>query len=147
MLSSTCVWSLCQRSQDRARRDWCCLQLLGLPRRQDLAHGDRGRRYMKLEAALLCLPSRGSAPDRGLWVFAAEVYASKVQTCRSSAVRRTRMLGLGWIVLDASSQAKTGQYIGIWQTKRSVCEVVLDDALPWRGDSWIAVADVDLPIY
>jgi hypothetical protein len=61
-------------------------------------------------------------------------------------VRRTRMLGFGWIVLDASSQAKTGQCIGIWQTKRSVCEVVLDDALPWRGDSWIAVADANLSI-
>jgi hypothetical protein len=41
---------------------WECLQLLGLPRPQDLAHGDRGNRYMKFEVALIVSLSQGDAP-------------------------------------------------------------------------------------
>jgi len=42
------------------------LQLLGLPRRQDLAHGDRGSRYMKLEVTLFTSFFQGDAPGRQL---------------------------------------------------------------------------------
>ncbi len=54
---------LCLRLISRFRRfPETCLQLLGLPRRQDLAHGDGDSRYMKLEVALfVCLP-QGNAP-------------------------------------------------------------------------------------
>jgi hypothetical protein len=38
------------------------LQLFGLPRRQDLAHGDCGIRYMKLGGYLFATLSQGMRP-------------------------------------------------------------------------------------
>ena len=42
-----------------------CLQLFGLPRRQDLAHGDCGIRYMKLAGSLFANLSQGMRPATG----------------------------------------------------------------------------------
>lgn len=75
-------------SQQCRRIKETCSQLLGLPRRQDLAHGDR--RYIKLEVTgLVCLP-QGNAPGRRalkvcLLIFVLDVgnYALEVESAVS----------------------------------------------------------------
>ena len=62
------MMDLCLLSNQWLLRDFRgrCLQLFGLPRRQDLAHGDRGSRYMKLEVTLFTSFFQGDAPGRQL---------------------------------------------------------------------------------
>ena len=69
------------------------LQLLGLPRRQDLAHGGCEDRCMKLEDNLIVLLSGGDAPGRGRWMkaFASSCLLLRLECDGECAILGTRM--------------------------------------------------------
>jgi len=64
-----------------------CLQLLGLPRPQDLAHGDRGGRYMKLEVDLIVSLAQGDAPGCSQQMFAPPFVYSQAPKLRCGKLR------------------------------------------------------------
>jgi hypothetical protein len=82
------------------------LQLFGLPRRQDLAHGDRCIRYMKFEACLWCVFCGGNAPGCCCRSFALGVYFSKLR-CDCECLDSEGEFGPGLRHSNTSNQAKT----------------------------------------
>ena len=95
-----------------------CLQLLGLPRRQDLAHGDRSSRYMKLEGVVSCLP-----PSHRLYYARGLCPLHRVFACGGAALVDSNRVTSGRDVLRKAAQE-------ISWISRSFCDVQMDVYFP-----------------